>query len=155
VEANPGPPPTDWGGEDYAVVPDLVAEACGRLGISPVRNAFATPANHRFPAYWKREDDVFAQPWDYATAGPMWAHPPFSRLEEVVAKAAREGSLMLIVAPEWPGPHYPWWTMVCALCPRRLQLPQDRPIYLRGGTDVMPAPKWRMWAFLTDSREGS
>jgi len=27
VEANPGPPPTDWGEEDYAVVPDLVAEA--------------------------------------------------------------------------------------------------------------------------------
>jgi len=62
VEANPGPPPPDWGVEDYAVVPDLVAEACGRLGISPVRDAFDTPANHRFPAYRTREDDAFAQP---------------------------------------------------------------------------------------------
>jgi len=45
-------------------------------------------------------------------AGPLWANPPFSRLEEVVAKAAREGCLMLIIAPGWPdpntrgGPHY-------------------------------------------------
>jgi len=132
VEANPGPPPTDWGEEDYAVVPELVAEACGRLGISPVRDAFATPASHRFPAYWTREDDVFAQPWDYATAGPLWANPPFSRLEEVVAKAAPEGSLMLIVAPEWPGPQYLGWTTLCALCPRRWQLPQDPPLYVWG-----------------------
>jgi len=47
VEANPGPPLTGWGEEDYAVVPDLMAEACGRLGICPLRDAFATPANHR------------------------------------------------------------------------------------------------------------
>jgi len=93
---------------DYAVVPELVAEACGRLGISPVRDAFATPVNHRFSAYWTREDDAFAQPWDYATAGPLWANPPFSRLEEVVAKEARKGSLMLIIAPEWPGFLYLW-----------------------------------------------
>jgi len=107
VEANPGPPPTDWGEEDDALVPKLVADSCGRLGISLVRDAFATPANHNFPAYWTRKDDAFAQPWDYATAGPLWANPPFSRLEEVVAKAAQEGCLMLIIAPEWPGPQYP------------------------------------------------
>jgi len=62
LEANPGPPPTDWGDEEYAVVPDLVVEACGRLENPPVRNAFATPANHCLTAYWTREDDAFAQP---------------------------------------------------------------------------------------------
>jgi len=137
------------------VVPELVAEACDRLGISPVRDAFAMPANHRFPAYWTMEDDAFAQSWDYATAGPLWANAPFSRLEEVVAKAALEGFLMLIIAPEWPGTQYPCWAALCALCPRRWQLPQDRPPYLQGGTDLMPAPRWRTWAFLLDSREGS
>jgi len=76
--------------EDYAVVPELVAEACGCLGISPIRDAFVTPANHRFPAYWTREDDAFAQPWDYATAGHLWAHPRYIRLEEFVAKVERE-----------------------------------------------------------------
>jgi len=60
---------------------------------------------------------------------------------------------MLIIAPELPGPQYPWWTTLCALCPRGWQLPQDRPIYLRVGTDLMPAPRWRTWAFLMDSRE--
>jgi len=81
------------------VVPELLGEACGCLEISPASDAFATPANHRFPAYWTREDDAFAQQWDYATASPLWANPPFSRLEDMVAKAAREGSLTLIVAP--------------------------------------------------------
>jgi len=81
--------------------------------------------------------------------------PPLQPPEELLAKAAREGSLMLIIAPEWPGPLYPWWTTLCALCPRRWQLPQDRPLYLRGSTDLMPAPRWRTWAFLMDSREGS
>jgi len=100
VEANPGTPPTDWGEEDYAFVQELLAEACGRLGISPVRDAFGTPANHRFSAYWTREDGTFAQSWDYATAGPLWANPPFSRLEELVAKDAREGCLMLNIAPD-------------------------------------------------------
>jgi len=90
------------------VVPNLVAEACGRLCISPVRDAFATPANHRFPAFWTRRNDAFAQWWDYATAGPMCANRPFSRMEEVVANAVREGCLMLIIAPEWPRPQYPW-----------------------------------------------
>jgi len=123
------------------VVPEVVAEACGRLGIFPVRHAFATPANHRFPAYWTREDDALALSWDYAMACPLWANPPFSRLEEVVGKAAREGSLMLIIDPEWPGPQYPWWTTQCAHCSRRWQFPHDRPLYLRAGMDLMPAPR--------------
>jgi len=71
-----------------------------------------------------------------------------------VAKAARKGSLMLIITPEWPGPLYPWWTTLCARCHSRWQLPQDRLLYLRGGTDLMPAPRWRTWALLMDSREG-
>jgi len=123
VEAEPGPPPTDWRKEDYAVVPGLVAESCGRLGISPVRDAFATPANHRFPAYWTMEDDAFAQPWDYATAGPLWAYPPFSCLAEVVTEAAQEGCLMLFIATEWSGPQYSWWAASCDMCPKRWQLP--------------------------------
>jgi len=82
------------------VVPDLVAEACGRLGISPVPDAFATLANRRYAAYWTKEDDAFAQPWDYATARSLWANLLFSRLEEVVAKAAREGCHILVIAPE-------------------------------------------------------
>jgi len=50
-----------------------------------------------------------------------------------VKKAAREGCLMLVIAPEWPGPQYPWCAALCAMCPKRWELPQDRPVYLRGG----------------------
>jgi len=72
-----------------------------------------------------------------------------------VAKGAPEGCLMLITATEWPGTQYPWWAALCALFPKRWQLPQDRPLYRRGATDLMPSRKWRTWAFLLDSREGS
>jgi len=62
---------------------------------------------------------------------------------------------MLTIVQKWPDPQYPWWAALCALCPKRWHLPQDRPLYLRGGTDLMPAPRLRTWAFLLDSREGS
>jgi len=152
VEANPGPPPPDWGEVDHAVLPDLVREACSRLGIAPVRDAFATATNCRFPAFWSKAEGAFAQAWDYPSAGPLWANPPFSGLDEVKTKASREGSLMLVVAPECGGPGYPWWAALCALCPRRWNFPDGRPVYLRGGTERMPSPRWRTWAFLVDSR---
>jgi len=73
--------------------------------------------------------------------GTLWANPPFSRLDEEVTTASREGCLMLVVAPEWSGPGCPWWTALCALCPRRWCFPEGRPVYLRGGgTDMVPAP---------------
>jgi len=129
-----------------------VREACSRLGIAPVRDVFATASNCRSPAFWSKAEDAFAQAWDYPSAGPLWPNPPFSRLDEVVTKASREGSLMLVVAPEWGGPGYPWLAALCALCPRRWCFPEGRPVYLRGGTELMPAPRWRIWAFLLDSR---
>jgi len=155
VEADPGPPPADWGEEDYAVVPDLVTEACGRLGISPVRDAFATPANHRFPAYWTREVYAFAQPWDYATAGPLWVNPPFSRLEEVVTKAAREGCFMLVIARSGPAPNTRGGLRCVPCVPDGGSSRRTGPCTSGGGTDLMPAPRWRTWAFLLDSREGA
>jgi len=84
-----------------------------------VRDAFATPTNRRFPAFWSKAEDAFAQVWDYPHASALWANIHFSRLEEVVTKASREGCLMLVVAPEWSGPVYPWWTALCALSPKR------------------------------------
>jgi len=138
------------------VVPELVAEACGRLGISPARDAFASPANHLFPAYWTREDDAFAQPWDYATASPLWANPPFIRLEEVVAKA--RGTRGISHADRCPGmarPPIPMVDHAVRHVPQAVAAPPGPANLPTGGTDLMPAPRWRTWAFLMDSREGS
>jgi len=63
LEANPGPPPRDCGEGDNAVVPDWVVEACGRLGIYPFKDAFATITNHRLPSFWTREYDASASRW--------------------------------------------------------------------------------------------
>jgi len=103
------------------VVLDLVAEAYGRLGISPVRDAFATPANQRFAAYWTREDDAFAEPWDYATAGSLWANPLPAAWRSV--GECGPGGQPHAGQPEWTGPQYPWWTSLCALCRNRWCLP--------------------------------
>jgi len=143
VEANPGPPLPDWGEEDYAILPDPLQEACSRLGSAPVRDAFATPTNRPFPAFWSKAEDAFSQAWDYPHASDLWANPPFSRLDEVVSKASREGCLMLVVCPEWSGPGYPRWSALCALCPKRWCFPEGRPVHVRGGTGIVPAPRWR------------
>jgi len=46
---------------------------------------------------------------------------------------------MLIIAPGLPGPQNPWWAALCVLCPKRWQLPQDRPLYLLDArTDASP-----------------
>jgi len=152
VEANPGTPFTDWGEGDNAVLPDLVQKTCGLLGITPVLDAFATPIKRRFPAFWTKAEDAFAQAWDYPSARALWANPPFSRLDEVLTSASREGCLILVVTPEWSGPGYSWWTALCALWPKRWCFPEGRPVYLRGGTDIVSGPRWRTWAFLLDFR---
>jgi len=127
-------------------------------GLPPVLRGCggqSRPASRRLgpiPAFWSKAEDAFAQAWDYPSAGPLWASPLFSRLDEVVTKASQEGSLMLVVGPDWGGPGYPWWAALCALCPRRWCSPECRPVYLRGGTELMPTPRWRNWAFLLDSR---
>jgi len=59
---------------------------------------------------------------------------------------------MLVVVPECSGPGYLWWTALCALCPKRWCFPEGRPLYLRGVTDLVPATRWRTWAFLLYSR---
>jgi len=104
VEAHPAPPSPDWGEEYYAVLPDLVLEACAHLGFVPVRDVFATQTNRRFVAFCTKAEDAFVQAWDYPSAGALRANPPFSRLDDVVTKTSREGCMMLVVAPEWSGP---------------------------------------------------
>jgi len=46
---------------------------------------------------------------------------------------------------------YPWSSALCALRPKKWCFPDSRAVYLRGGTNLMPAPRWRTWAFLLDS----
>jgi len=155
VEANPDPPATDWGGGGLRGSPGT-----GGGGVRPPRHlpcqgCLCDAGEPPLPVVLDEGGRRVRPAEGYATSGPLLTKTPFNCLEEVVAKEAREGSLMLIISPEWPGPQYPWWTTLCALCPRRWQLPQDRPLYLRGGMDLIPSPRWRAWAFLLDSREGS
>jgi len=84
-----------------------------------VRDAFETPANHRFAAYWTKEDDAFAQRRDHVPAGSMLENHPLSRMEEVVAKAAWECCHMLFIAPDCSGSQIPSWASLCALCLNR------------------------------------
>jgi len=46
---------------------------------------------------------------------------------------------MLVVAPGWSGPGYPWFTALCTFCPKKWCFPEGRPVYLRGGRDLVPA----------------
>jgi len=122
VEANPGPPNPDWGEEDYAVLPDLVQEAFPRLGIAPVRDAFATPTNRRFPAFWTKAEDAFDQAWDYPSAGALWANPPLQPPRRGGDEGVAGG---LPDAGRRPGVVR---ARVCALCHKRWCFPCAGPV---------------------------
>jgi len=50
------------------VLPDLVQEARGRTGVAAVHN-------NRFPDFWTKADDAFAQARDYPRPGALLANP--------------------------------------------------------------------------------
>ena len=152
VEQNPGPrgprgrgrgrgrPRSDTSDEDYALRADLVAMACATFGVSPTVDAFASAANARFPVFWTAADDAFTRSWAPDTCGVLWMNPPFSRMAEVLAKVDRDGASALLVAPKWEDAA--WWPTLVAASGHIILLP-DEPLYLAGGSRLMPAPPWR------------
>jgi len=66
VEANPGPPPKDWGG------PGLGGGGMWPPGHFPGLGCLCNGNEPPVPGLLA---DMFAQSWDYATAGSLWANP--------------------------------------------------------------------------------
>ena len=96
-----------WKTQDYAVRDSLVNDILKRFNVEPVVDAFATAENKRFPEHWDETQDAFKQHWGQPQ-GVLWMSPPFTRMQEVVDKLARDRARAVVVAPAWT--YTDWWT---------------------------------------------
>ena len=88
--------------ENYAVRQSVMEDALKKLGVAPTIDAFADAANHRLAKWWGEGSpwgvDAFQQNWKGEL---LWANPPYTKLEEVVARVKSENAHMVLVMPEW------------------------------------------------------
>ena len=110
--------------------------ACPR----PHRDAFATKANAQFPLFWAEEDDAFQQEW--GGPHPLWMNPPFSMLDRLASKLWAEGGHAVVFCPAWSEALAP----LRGMCLREHPVPAV-PMFVRLGTQLMPAPRWQVWIF--------
>lgn len=88
--------------ENYAVRQSVMDEALKKLGVTPTIDAFADKANNRLAKWWGEGSpwggDAFEQSWEGEL---LWANPPYTMLEEVVARIKKENAHVVLVMPEW------------------------------------------------------
>ena len=113
---------------------------------TPTRDAFASKLNARFPKYWDRDDDAFAQDW--AREDLLWINPPFEHFAKVVTKLATDEARAIVVVPEWK--HLKWWKALNLLCKSKYRIPRSRKIFRNEEGKLFRQRKWDTWAFLVD-----
>ena len=72
----------------------------------------------------------------------MWMNPPFSRMQEVVDKLARDRARAVVVAPAWT--YTDWWTKLENISTDYLNLQHPEGVFLRGGRDKLKNPRWHV-----------
>ena len=79
-----------------------VEKILNHFGVTPVRDAFATPQNTRFAKWWgegsPEGEDAFKQDWGQ---GLLWMNPPFNVFLQVLDKIRGEGTHVILVVPVW------------------------------------------------------
>lgn len=88
-------------------------------------DGFASPATALLPRYWTAAPiegaeavDAFAQDW---RGELVWAHPPPSRLLELVQLLEATGAAAQVCAPHWPGAA--WYALLEQLSCEQITLP--------------------------------
>ena len=120
--------PKSWKTNDYAVKKELVKKIITEFGIEePEVDAFATMENRRFPRYWDRRKDAFAQNWSKPRC--LWINPPFECLDEVVTKIQVESARAVLIVPEWRKES--WWNRLQPMVVQSMQLTKGTGIFLR------------------------
>ncbi len=119
---------------EWQLEPSIFTKICDKFG-TPDIDLFASRLNAQLPRYvaWRPDPeaefvDAFSMPWKNFHA---YAFPPFSIISQVLQKAEKESSHLILVAPDWPTK--PWYPRLTTLAsdsislPRRcLRMPQDQ-----------------------------
>ena len=124
------PKTSKWRTDDYAVRNDLVQHVIDHFGGTiPSIDAFASEKNKRFPRFWDKHADAFAQDW--ASEGLLWINPPFDALHRVVEKIRKDGALAIVVAPEWK--NMSWWKKLKGMAVAEFLFDVKEPLFEREG----------------------
>ena len=142
---------------EYSLAPRWRAWALQSLGISGERvvaDLFAKDSNTASPLFITKGLDSFHFSW--AALAPLeddvlWANPPFSILERVLAKASSEACRVILCCPVWPDAK--WWAVLQAMEVARVLLPENESLFYGVvKKEILPPPKWGVLVCVLDSR---
>lgn len=118
-----------------------------------VVDLFARTGGSLCPLAIPKHLDAFTFEWAKLLQSPshfLWANPPFSIMERVVAKLQVEPCRIILCSPVWP--EASWWDALQALTTHHILLPQGEPLFYGAvRKKILPPPDWRVMICWIDS----
>ena len=119
--------------EEFLVTPRFFAEILQFADCDPVVDVFASAENKQLPKYWCKQQDAFLEDW---SGIPLYLHPPYSRMTEVVAKIADDGAFGVLVMPIWPTCE--WFDRIRDDAVQWFDVPLHRPCLMDRNMEPLP-----------------
>lgn len=136
--------------EDYRVHPQVVYHLSRHFVHPILLDLFAARHNRvckqfvsRMPQPGAKAVDAFKLGWGNLPG--LWANPPFSLMDRVLTKVARDRAQMLLIFPVWCG--RPWWSKLAALAATPAVILPPGPFLSPSGAQ-MPPPRWKTAAVM-------
>ena len=77
--------------------------------------------------------------WDEKNDGLLWANPPWTKIEQILVKAALDGVQLVLLTPDWTSQD--WRALLGVITVRRCTIPTTHGLFA-ADTGPLPAPKW-------------
>ena len=124
-----------WKREDYAVRAVFVQEIVQRLRANPQVDAFADGFNKRFDRHWGKQSseaqDAYTQNWG---CEELWLNPPFSELDQVLAKMEEDHAHGVLILPAWTQKEF--YTTALNMTLRHIEFPAGTKMFELYGEEV-------------------
>jgi len=118
--------------EAYTLVPSVKQDALDFLGLEGEFSCdlFANQMNAQHKPYCTRANSAFWYNWsklcDFG-GNILWANPPFSQLDRVLAKVVQNPCKIVLVTPNWPG--RPWRSVLDKIAVKQYFVPPGQAPY--------------------------
>lgn len=134
---------------DWRLAPYLFRVLSQRYGQFDV-DLFATHLNTHCRTFYSSPAspgcaaiDSLEQTWD---TGNLWANPPFSKIELMLAKVVKDNATVAVILPVWPS--QPWWPTAIERANEAFLLPTNAGIFVPGRIKTPDRhPHWRVAVF--------
>ena len=132
--------------EAYTLIPEVKVSALQNLCLENdfLVDLFANHLNAQHKLFCTRQNSAFRYNWSSLCQGGnsiLWANPPFSQLDRVLAKVVLSPCKIVLVTPNWPG--RPWRSLLDKLAVAQFHVPPGTPLYQTDRDHkVLPSPLW-------------